>query len=168
MRSLQTSFAPKSDLGDKVMTLVVGNDMAFYYNTATDASPTWVLIDGIGDLNVNLSVGEAEVDLRRTNWLLNLPSKFSGSLDVAIANDIGGTVFDALLVLFLARTQFQFASVDQAIATSGAEYFKAFGFFTEFPWSQETQEMSNHDATIALGFTEESGTLVDPSWETVS
>ena len=149
------------------MGLKVGNDMKFYYNSGTDASPTWVLIDCIGDLTVNISIGEAEVDLRKSNWLLAIPSKLSGSFDFTLANNIGNTVFDALRGFALARTQKQFASADAAIATSGTEYFKAFGFFSEFPWGQPTQEVSSHDATVSLGYSEESGSLVEPAWATV-
>lgn len=149
------------------MALKVGNDMSLNYNSATDASPTWVPIPMIGDVTVNLSVGEAEVDLRISNWLMNLPAKLSGGFDFNMANDVGGTVFDALLGFAFARTQKQFASADQAISTSGAEYFKAFGFFSEFPWGQPTQEMSAHDTSISLGYSEESGSLVEPAWATI-
>lgn len=147
------------------MGLKVGNDMVFSYNSATDASPTWVTINMIGDLTVNLSVGEAEVDLRVSNWLLNLPAKLSGSFDFAMANDIAGTVYDALRGFAFGRTQKQFLSTN-ADPAGVAEGFKAFGFFSEFPWAQPTQEMSNHDASVSLGYTEEAGSLVEPSWET--
>ena len=150
------------------MGLKVGNDLKLYYNTGTDASPVWALIDKVGDVTVNINCNEAEVDLRVSNWILNLPAKLNGSFDVTFANDIGGTVFDAMLAGALARTQFQFASANDAIATIGTEYFKAFGFFSAFPWGQNTQEMSAHSATISLGYTEESSTLVEPAWATVS
>ena len=148
------------------MALKVGNDMKFYYNTGTNASPTWVLISMIGDLTVDISIGEAEIDLRITNWMLSRPSKLSGSFSVAFANDIGGTVYDALRAFALARTQAQFASANAAIATSGTEYFKAFGYFSAFPWAQPTQEVSSHDATIAFGYSEEASALVEPAWAT--
>lgn len=148
------------------MGLLVGNDMKFYYNSGTDASPTWVEINMMGDLTVDINIGEAEVDLRVSNWVLGLPSKLTGSFSLSLANDIGGTVYDALRGFALARTQKQFASANAAIATSGTEYFKAFGYFSALPWSQPTQEMSMHDASIALGYTEESGSLVEPAWAT--
>lgn len=150
------------------MGLKVGNDMKFYYNTGTDATPTWVEINMIGDLTVDINIGEAEVDLRVSNWLMNLPSKLSGAFNVTFANDVGGTVFDALRAFALGRTQAQYASANAAIATSGTNYFKAFCFFSAFPWAQQTQQMSSHDARLSLGYTEESGSLVEPAWaETV-
>ena len=148
------------------MTLKVGNDMKLYYNTGTDASPTWNEINIVGDVTVDLNVGDAVVDLRESNWLLNLPAKLSGSMSIMLANHIGDTDYDVLRGYFFNRTQAQFASADGAIATSGTEYFKAFCYFSAFPWSQPTQEMSSHDATLSLGYTEESSALVEPAWAT--
>tara|TARA_Y100000310_G_scaffold310662_1_gene356143 strand:+ start:1198 stop:1650 length:453 start_codon:yes stop_codon:yes gene_type:complete len=149
------------------MGLKVGNDLKLYYNTGTDATPTWVEIDIVGDVTVNLEAGDAEVDLRLTNWLLNLPSKLSGSIDLALANNIGNTAYDALRGYYFNRTIAQYASANAAIATSGTEYFKAFCHFSSFPWNQATQEMSNHDATLSLSYHEESGSLVEPAWATI-
>ena len=148
------------------MALVLGNTCTANYNSGTAASPTWVPIPMVGDVTVNLECGEAEIDLRISNWILNLPAKLSGTVDLALANDIGGTVFDVLRTQFFARTQKQFAFGDAAIATSGTEFFKAFAFFSSFPWNQATQEVSNHDASLSLGYTEESAALVEPAWAT--
>lgn len=151
------------------MALVVGNDLKLYYNTGTDTSPVWVEINIVGDVTVNINIGEAEVDLRVSDWVLALPAKLSGGFEFTLANHIGDTNWDALRALALARTQKQFASANGAIATVGTEYFKAYAFFTAFPWSQPTQEMSSGDCTLALGYTEESSTLVEPAWaETTS
>lgn len=150
------------------MGLVVGNDLKLYYNTGTDASPVWVEIDKVGDVTLNISINEAEVDLRISNWVLAMPAKLSGSFDIALANDIGGTVWDALRALALGRTQAQFASANADIDTNGTELFKAFGFFSSFPWSQPTQDVSSGDASIALGYHEESDVMIEPGWTTIS
>lgn len=151
------------------MGLKVGNVMKMYYNTGTDDSPTWTEIKKVGDVTVDLGVNDAEVDLRISDWILNLPAKNTGSFSLSLANDIGGTVFDALRGFAFARTIKQFASADADIATSGTEYFKAFGYFSAFPWAQPTQEMSSHDTTISLAYEEDaSNELVEPSWNTVT
>jgi len=150
------------------MSLKVGNDMKFYYNSATDASPTWVLINEIGDLTVDFNINDAEVDLRVSNYLLGLPSKITGGFTLTIANNPGATVFDVLRAAALARTVQQYASADALIATNGTEYFKAFCHFTAFPWAQPTQEMSSHDATLSLSYHEEAGSIVEPAWVVVT
>ena len=149
------------------MALKVGNDMKFYYNSGTDASPTWVEISIVGDVTVPFSMNNAEIDLRVSNWLLGLASKLQGGYEFFLANDIGGTVYDALRGFAFGRTSKQFASMDGDIAVSGAEGFKAFGHFTDFPWAQNTQDISSHDAVLSLSYTEESGSLVEPSWTTI-
>ena len=78
------------------MALKVGNDLKLYYNTGTDASPTWVEVKIVGDVTVDLNVSDAEVDLRVSSWVLNLPAKLSGGINFTLANDIGGTEYDQL------------------------------------------------------------------------
>lgn len=150
------------------MSLKVGNDLKLYYNTGTDASPTWNEIQMVGDVSVDLNCNDAEVDLRVTNWLLNLPAKLTGAFNVRLANDIGGTNYDVLRGYFFGRTTAQYASANADIATSGTEYFKAFAYWSAFPWQQNTQEMSAHDGKLSLAYEEESSALVEPAWATVT
>ncbi len=149
------------------MTLMVGNDFKLYQNTGDDATPVWVEVDIVGDVTLNLGMNEAEVDLRLSDWILNLPAKLTGSMDMALANNIGNTVYDGLRGLYLGRQSAQMASANADIATSGTEYFKAFMHFSDFPWNQATQEMSNHDASMGFTYVEESGTPILPSWNVV-
>ena len=55
------------------MGLKIGGDWKLYYNSGTNASPTWVEINLVGDINLNLSVGEAAANLRVSGWDLNAP-----------------------------------------------------------------------------------------------
>ena len=148
--------------------LAVGNDMKLYHNTGTNAAPVWVEVNIVGDVSVDINIGNAEVDLRVSNWLLGLPSKLTGGFNIALANHIGNSVFATLRGYALARTIKQYASANAAIATSGTQYFKAFAHFTAFPWNQPTQEMSNGDATLAFSYAEEASTLVEPAWVIVA
>ena len=150
------------------MALRVGNDLKLYYNSGTDASPTWVEVSIVGDVTCNIACNEAEVDLRVSNWILNLPAKLSGGFDLTLANHPGNTAFDYLRTMALARTQKQFSSATGSMSENDVQYFKAYCFFTNFPWSQPTQELSTHDASLALGYTEESDVLIEPAWGTVS
>ena len=148
------------------MTLRIGNDNKLYYNSGTNASPTWVLIDIVGDVTLEQGVNEAEVDLRLSGYILNLDAKKTCGLSAAIANHFGNTVFDALKTLWENKTHKQYAVSDIAIASSGAEFFKMFAFASAWPWNQATQEMTSHDVTLSPSYTEESGSLVEPAWAT--
>lgn len=146
----------------------VGNDHKLYYNSGTNASPVWVLIDIVGDVSVDLNISSAEVDLRLSSFVTGLPAKLSGGMNIDMASDIGGTVHDALRGFAMARTRKIFASANDAIATSGTQYFKAPMFFTAFPWGQETQNIGKRDCQLALAYFIESAALIDPSWVVVA
>ncbi len=146
------------------MVLRVGNDNKFYYNTGTNAAPVWVLIEIVGDVTLDQGVNEAEVDLRILDYIVNLPAKKTTGVTAMIANQFCNTVFDALKTIFENKTKTQFAISDIAIATSGAEYFKLYGFASAWPWSQATQELSQHDVTLSPAYFEESAVVVPPQW----
>ena len=146
------------------MTLRVGNDNKFYYNTGTDASPVWVLIEIVGDVTLDQGVNEAEVDLRILDYVVNLPSKKTTGVTATIANHFGNAVFDALKTIFENKTKTQYAISDIAIATSGAEFFKLFAFASAWPWAQATQEMSQHEVTLSPAYFEESSIVIPPQW----
>jgi hypothetical protein len=147
------------------MTIKVGNDMKAYHNTGTNAAPTWVEMKQIGDVTLDLNVGEAEIDLRESTWLLNLPAKLSASINIALANNPGmTTVFDVLRTNFLARNIKQYATCNGVLATTGTEYLKLFCFISAFPWAQPTQEMSSHDMVLTPAYWEESTVLMEPTW----
>lgn len=150
------------------MGLQVGNDLKLYYNLGTDEVPIWTELDKIGDVTVNININEAEVDLRVSDWVLNLPAKLTGSLDVMLAYDGADSSYDDMRAMALGRTQKQFASADGDINEDETEYFKSFCFFSSFPWGQPTQEMSSGDASLSFGYTEEASTLVEPTWEAVT
>jgi hypothetical protein len=148
--------------------LKVGNDMKLYYNSGTNESPTWVEICIVGDVTVDHAINDAEVDLRCSQWLLNLPAKHSGSINIFLANSIGLAIWSFLNTMAFSRTITQFASANANIATSGTEYFKAYCHFSNFPWGQPTQEIASHDATLSLSWKENSqGAVIEPSWNVV-
>ena len=149
--------------------LQVGFDFKLYYNSGTDASPTWVEINIVGDVNVSpLGFNFASVPLRVSRWSLRLPTRQQeAAFEFTLANDIGGTVFDALRALAItgsAPTHTQLAAADAAIASSNTEGMKAFTVFETFPFNQPLDDLSTGDVSAPFTYTEESGSLVEPSW----
>lgn len=149
------------------MTLKIGADFKLYYNTGTDASPTWVLVEIVGDVTVPLSLSTAEIKLRASSWDLGLPARHSAGFEFFLANDIDGTEWEALRGYFFSKTVVQYASTNGAIAASGVEYFSAFAHFEDFPWDQPLSEVSSHACKLALSYQVESGSLIEPSWNVV-
>lgn len=154
------------------MPLQTGAQDKFYYNSATDATPTWVEIGQIEDLSIDgLGQEMAELKMREAGWILNLPGlKKVDSIGFNLKSNVGNTVWDALRGFLFADPQVakQYAVANGDIATSGTEYFKAFCFIGEFPLSQPISEVDSGDVELQLAYHEESGTAVYPSWETVA
>jgi hypothetical protein len=152
------------------MALKTGSACKAYYNSGTDASPTWVEITLVGDVNLSdLGTNLAEVNLRASSYVLNLAAKLHGSVEMLVAYNPANTAMDALLTAFFAKTVYQFAFMDGNIATAGSEGFKAFCIIESFPIQQPLEGMVAIDTMrLALAYEEESNTLVEPSWYTVT
>lgn len=150
------------------MSLAVGTDNKLYYNSATNASPTWVLICLVGDVNLTLGGSNAELKSRCSPWDMGLPSRLNAELSFNLFSHIGATVWEALRGFFFARSSKQMAVANAAIATTGTQYFKAFMHFTAFPIGQNLEDVNAGEATMTPTYYEESNALVEPSWVTVS
>lgn len=147
----------------------VGGDWKLYYNSATNASPTWVEIKKVGDVNLDIEITAAPVLIRETVFDLNLPARIKvNSLDMDLAVDISGTVWEALRGFAFNRTNKQFAVCNASIATNGTQGFKFFAFFNKFPFNQPLSELVRGSATVVPAYQVESSALVEPAWFTIS
>src|SRR5215213_8959655 len=125
----------------------VGKNMKFYRNTATHATPTWVLISQIGDLNVSdLTRGLAELKRRGNGFVKNLPV-FINSIAVEFRLIFG---LDTTNYTFLRQTFFsgacvQYAIMNDIIAGPGSEGLMLPAIVEQFPWNQNLEDVSAHD-----------------------
>jgi len=145
----------------------LGTSWELNLNTGTNASPVYDLMDGVGDVNLSLDIGLGEIALRSLAYVLNLPGKIRGSLEVSLAQDVGETTWDLLRTYFLAGTQKQYAVSNGLIATSGTQGFKFYGIITEFPIDQPLEELVEGSMTLNFGYTEESSVVIPPQWFTI-
>ena len=150
------------------MAHVMGKDCKLYRNSATEASPSWVLIENVIDLNLPMTIGEADLSTRESNIELTGDALMSISASFGMLYDQEDASFVVLLDAFFARTAIQFAVMDQAIATSGAEGFKAFCNIFSNDLGQGLREGMKASLTIKPTRYYESGSLVLPTWHTVA
>jgi hypothetical protein len=144
---------------------VVGKDCKLYYNTGTHATPTWVEIKDAQDVSLPLEKGKAETSSRRSKWKYFGAGLIEAGIDFDYLHNKGAdTVFDALLDSFVNSTVKEFAAMDQAIATSGAQGLRFFGQVFQLNPSQQLEEGTKHSLNIAPSRHEESGALVEPDW----
>jgi hypothetical protein len=148
------------------MSAKTGHKMFLYRNTGTHASPTWSVIEELSDVNMpDLSRGMAELKRRAKDWTKNLPTLIqSFSIEFKLWHGLGATQFDALRTAFFAATPYEYALFDGAIATTGSQGLIFQAFISEFPWSQNLEEVSGHDMKLAVGYMEESSAELDPAW----
>lgn len=100
---------------------VMGFNGKAYYNTGSYGTPTWTLINNIGDLKVTNEATESEVDIRSGGGFTYF---FAGQIKLGYEwnsiYDLSDTAIAALRTAYYARTPTEFAFMDQAIATTGA------------------------------------------------
>jgi hypothetical protein len=149
---------------------VSNNDCKLYYNTGTNASPTWVLIERAINANCDSS--------STTATTTNRSSKFETSEVVTIK--LGPLTFDyqmlstvdadynALRALWLAKTKTQFAMMDGVIATAGSEGWKAYFQVTKCGVSEGDGDVRKASFECEPTAFYESGALVEPTWLAVS
>jgi hypothetical protein len=152
------------------MPAVTGHKCKLYRNTGTNASPTWVLITGVGDVSIaDLSYGAAELKHRGSNFAKQLPTLIQPiNVDVQLIHGIDATNYTAIRTAFFAATINEYAIADGLIATVDTQAFKFPAFWSDFPWNQPLEEVSNHDARLSLAYMEEAAAEVDPEWMVVS
>lgn len=148
----------------------VGHDAKAYYNSGTHASATWVEIAQAMDVSVDLSVGEADVSTRETNFKLTGRGLVDATINIGYLHTLGtDSVFTALLNMSDLGTfaATQLAIMDQAIATSGAKGLRAFCIATGLPQDQALEEGIKYDFSFKPTRHEESSAIVVPDWYVV-
>src|SRR5262245_8182102 len=115
----------------------VGLDMFAYVNTATFASPTWLLIDVCRDVTVDMSKGEADLSLRGSTWRRRRGTLKEGSISMELLYAPGNPSYDKIADAFLAGTILDIALSDGTLPAGPANYFRAdvevFGFTRNEP-----------------------------------
>lgn len=147
---------------------VIGNDCKSYYNTATHATPTWVLIADARDVRVNLTRGEPELLTRASAWAKTGAGKKRGSIEIDYVHQGGTTVFTALQGYYFADTVTEFAFMDTAIATSDSQGFRAYCVTTGMSQPQELEGWVYITFTLKPAYKVESAAVVDPDWYDVT
>lgn len=111
------------------MSVYVGIDMYLYRNTASYATPTWVIVENVKDLTATDTYAEADVSRRATGTaaagIKQLePTLREISIEWDMIRDEADTDFTALRTAHAARTLVDIALASGLIATVGTNYFR--------------------------------------------
>ena len=146
----------------------LGRECYTYYNSATHASPTWVLIANAVDVSVNVGKNYGDVSSRASAWKKQKPGLKELTASIAYRYNNGtDTVFDALRAAAIANTPLEFFFADALAATSGTEGVRAYLDLTmgdEQPL--EDGVLVTFEGTHVLFI--ESSAVIDPDWYVVT
>lgn len=144
---------------------VAGVDCKLYYNSGTNASPTWVEITHAIDVAVpDFGVNQVEANARSSkfesfvNGLIKLGMTFT-YLHVRGTD----TVRAAMLAMVTGRTPKQFAAMDGDITHVGALGVKAFFNMEKFSQSQDLEGKLAWDGSLKPAYAIESAAKVEPA-----
>lgn len=144
---------------------VVGRSAKLYYNSATHAVPTWVLIDQAIDVSVVLNKGKADVSCRASSYRKSGAGLKDVRIEFGYLHQNGAdTVFDALLASYVSDTPKQLAAMDVAIATSGAQGMRAYMVAFDMSQGQEMEDGVKFNFVFEHVRFIESSAVIDPDW----
>lgn len=100
---------------------VLGFQGKFYYNAGTYASPTWTLIDNVGDIEVTNAAEKVDIPVRRNGgFKAQVPGLTDYMLAWKMVYDPADTKQAALRTAYYAKTPIELLVLDQAVATAGS------------------------------------------------
>lgn len=150
----------------------VGFDHYTYYNSATHASPTWVLLGQIGDESVDFSRKLALLELRESKYEANLAAGIMLNVSFPLLYNPGATAYDALETMSRAAGSSatkEFFFANGPAATNGTKGPRAFMVIENFPLRKPLNGVTMIDQmTLKLGYGYESSARVEPDIYTVS
>lgn len=148
---------------------VLGLDGKAYYNTGTNASPTWVLVENIKDLTQNLERGEFDVTTRGGGgFVQRVPVLADGSIDFQMVYDPDDADVTQVQTDFFAKTVRQWAFMDGPIATVGSQGLRAGMGVFNFSRSENLTEAMMVDVSLKVSRFVESSSEVTPDWYEVT
>lgn len=143
---------------------VIGLDCFSYYNSATNASPTWVNITDAIDVSYSYGATQVPIKSRASINLGHLNGLINHGATMSVLHTIGtNTVRAALLAIVATRTPKQFAFMDQPIATTGALGAKGYYNLEQMDANQPLEEGMAWACTLKPAHFTESAAKVEPS-----
>lgn len=150
------------------MTTKVGHETKLYYNSGTNATPTWVLIKRGKDVSVPFDKSRADVSRKESKWKKERGAQLELGLEFGYVYKAGtDTVWTALLDSALNGTALEFAIMDGLITASGARGWRAYYEVMGFPTEEPLTDAKTYQVTCAHTDHEEAGALIEPSMYTV-
>lgn len=146
------------------MGIKLGMEAKLYRNDGTYAAPTWVEIDNVKDLTLNLESGEADVTTRANNgWRATVATLKEGSIEYDMVWDTTDPNFTAIQQAYFNNTGVEFAIMDGDITVSGAQGLRALMSIINFSRNENLEEA----VTVSVN-AKPTYSINAPEWMTVA
>lgn len=114
---------------------------AIFYNSNTYASPTWVKIADVGDVEVTDDVNPIPIKVRKYGHEINLPGQSVKSITFNMVTNVGATAWDALRTKMTSKGTVDIVAYykytdNSGAPTTGDKGIRMQAFFTKFPLTQ--------------------------------
>jgi len=142
----------------------IGLDCKAYYNSATNASPTWVEITDAIDVSYEYGTTQVAIKSRASINMGNVSGLINHGATFTLLHTVGtNAVRAALLAIVSGRAPKQFAFMDGAIATAGSIGVKSYFNVEGMNASQPLEEGMTWDITLKPAHFIESTAKVEPT-----
>lgn len=135
-----------------------GGTAKIYFEAAWDdgediaGSPSWTIMERFIDVSVQVTVSEAAVPSRESNFMKRVP----GLLDLRVTGNyrlrnLADTIFDNLVTEMTSQTQILLAVMSTAIATSGSKGWQAPVYVLELGEEQPLEDGASASISFVVG-----------------
>jgi len=115
----------------------------------TPALATWLEIDNVKDLTLNLETGEADITTRANNgWRATAATLKDGSIEFEMLWKPGDAAFDAIQAAWAGANEIAFFAADGDEATSGTQGLAGNFSVTNFSRNEPLEEAVTASVTI--------------------
>ncbi len=148
---------------------VMGFEAKLYRNTGTNASPVWVEIENVRDLALANSMTDVDVSARDGGGFAMSDSGLQTlELTFQMNGDFGDADLTAIQTAYLNRAPLLLAVASGAIAAAGTQYVRFAGIVTGFAQAEPLDGIIQFDVTVKVARAKAAGTLVVPTWVTLT
>lgn len=146
------------------MGMRLGLEAELFRNTALYATPTWVRVDNVRELTLNLEASEADVTTRANGgWRATVAALKDGSIEFEMVWDTEDAAFTAVQQAFFNNSPLELAVMDGPITESGSQGLRASFAITKFSRNEPLEEAITVSVTAKPTYSAH-----PPEWMTVS
>jgi predicted secreted protein len=131
------------------MASVIGYDCVLYYNNGTTGSPSWLEIDTVRDVTLNLSRNEVD-DTSRTaqGWRSRLAGLAEWGADFEMIYNTANTAWQKVRESFFANTVIEVLALDGDITVDDKEGLRGDVFVTRFERAEPLEDVVSNSTTF--------------------